>query len=258
MATPADTIRRGSEGAKPASLRRLAIVPALNEAGSIESVIGEIRLEDPDFEVLVVDDGSTDATAALAEAAGALVVRLPFNLGIGGAVQTGLQYARDHGFGIAVQVDADGQHDASQLPQLLAPLVAGEADVVIGSRFLGERNFKSPLVRRIGIRIFAGIISALVGQPLTDTSSSFRAYGRRAIAYFSRDYPHGFVESVEATVIASRCGLRLKEVPVVMRQRLMGQSSLTLPVSIYYSIKVLVAVFVGIFRRSAYQLKEDS
>jgi hypothetical protein len=238
-------------------LRPLAIVPALNEAGSIESVIREIRAEDPHFKVLVVDDGSSDSTAALAEAAGAQVVRLPFNLGIGGAVQTGLQYAREHDFGIAVQIDADGQHDPSQLPQLLAPLVAGEADVVVGSRFLGERNYKAPLVRRIGIRVFAAIISAVVGQPLTDTSSSFRAFGRRAIAYFARDYPHGFVESVEATVIAARCGLRLKEAPVVMRQRLMGQSSLTLPISIYYSIKVLVAVFVGIFRRSAYELKED-
>jgi glycosyltransferase involved in cell wall biosynthesis len=249
-------MRRGSEGAKPTRLRRLAIVPALNEAGSIESVIREIRAEDLDFEVLVVDDGSSDATAALAEAAGAQVMRLPFNLGIGGAVQTGLQYAREHDFGIAVQIDADGQHDPSQLPQLLAPLVAEEADVVVGSRFLGERNYKAPLVRRIGIRVFAAIVSAVVGQPLTDTSSSFRAFGRRAIAYFARDYPHGFVESVEATVIAARCGLRLKEVPVVMRQRVMGQSSLTLPLSIYYSIKVLVAVFVGIFRRNAYELED--
>jgi glycosyltransferase involved in cell wall biosynthesis len=257
VATPADTIRSSSDVVKLTSLRRLAIVPALNEAGSIESVIRDIRAEDPDFEVLVVDDGSSDSTAALADAAGALVVRLPFNLGIGGAVQSGLQFAREHGFDIAVQIDADGQHDPSQLPQLLAPLITGEADVVVGSRFLGERNYKAPLVRRIGIRVFAGIVSALVGQPLTDTSSSFRAFGRRAIAYFARDYPHGFVETVEATVIAARCGLRLKEVPVVMRQRLMGQSSLTLPLSIYYSIKVLVAVFVGIFRRGAYELKED-
>jgi glycosyltransferase involved in cell wall biosynthesis len=239
-------------------LRKIAIVPALNEERSIAAVIAEIRAADPEFDVVVIDDGSTDRTAARAAEQGARVLTLPFNLGIGGAVQTGLQYAREHDFAIAVQVDADGQHDPSQLPQLLAPLIAGEADVVVGSRFLGERNYKAPFVRRVGIRVFAAIISAVVGQPLTDTSSSFRAYGRRAIAYFSRDYPHGFVESVEATVIASRCGLRLKEVPVVMRQRLMGQSSLTLPVSIYYSIKVLVAVFVGIFRRSAYQLKEDS
>jgi glycosyltransferase involved in cell wall biosynthesis len=246
-----------SEARGALGLRKIAIVPALNEERSIAAVIDEIRAADPEFDVVVIDDGSTDSTAARAESAGARVVRLPFNLGIGGAVQTGLQYARDHDFSIAVQIDADGQHDPTQLPQLLAPLVAGEADVVVGSRFLGERNYKAPFVRRIGIRVFAAIISGVVGQPLTDTSSSFRAYGRRAIAYFSRDYPHGFVESVEATVIASRCGLRLKEVPVVMRQRLMGQSSLTLPLSIYYSIKVLVAVFVGIFRRSAYELKEE-
>jgi glycosyltransferase involved in cell wall biosynthesis len=239
-------------------LRKIAIVPALNEERSIAAVIAEIRAADPEFDVVVIDDGSTDRTGERAAEQGVHVLTLPFNLGIGGAVQTGLQYAREHDFAIAVQVDADGQHDPSQLPQLLAPIVAGEADVVVGSRFLGERNYKAPFVRRVGIRVFAAIISGVVGQPLTDTSSSFRAYGRRAIAYFSRDYPHGFVESVEATVIASRCGLRLKEVPVVMRQRLMGQSSLTLPVSIYYSIKVLVAVFVGIFRRSAYQLKEDS
>ena len=246
------------EERRAVDLRKIAIVPALNEERSIATVIAEIRAADPEFDVVVVDDGSTDRTAARAAEQGANVLSLPFNLGIGGAVQTGLQYAREHGFGIAVQVDADGQHDPTQLPQLLAPLLAGEADVVVGSRFLGERNYKAPFVRRVGIRVFAAIISAVVGQPLTDTSSSFRAYGRRAIAYFARDYPHGFVESVEATVIASRCGLRLKEVPVVMRQRLMGQSSLTLPLSLYYSIKVLVAVFVGIFRRSAYQLKEDS
>lgn len=239
-------------------MRRVALVPAFNEEANVGRVIDEIRAVDPSLDVVVVDDGSYDRTAEVAHERGATVVRLPFNLGIGGAVQTGLQYARDHDFAIAVQVDADGQHDPSQLAQLLAPIVAGDADVVVGSRFLGERNYEAPFVRRVGIKVFAAIISGVVGQPLTDTSSSFRAYGRRAIAYFSRDYPHGFVESVEATVIASRCGLRLKEVPVVMRQRLMGQSSLTLPVSIYYSIKVLVAVFVGIFRRSAYQLKEDS
>jgi glycosyltransferase involved in cell wall biosynthesis len=249
---------RQGEARGAVGLRKVAIVPALNEESSIATVIAEIRAADPEFDVVVIDDGSTDRTAARAAEQGANVLTLPFNLGIGGAVQTGLQYAREHDFAIAVQVDADGQHDPSQLPQLLAPLLAGEADVVVGSRFLGERNYQATFVRRIGIRVFAALISAVVGQPLTDTSSSFRAYGRRAIGYFSRDYPHGFVETVEATVIASRCGLRLKEVPVVMRQRLMGQSSLTLPLSIYYSIKVLVAVFVGIFRRSAYELKEDS
>jgi glycosyltransferase involved in cell wall biosynthesis len=251
----ARTAQRGDGGA--VSLRKIAIVPALNEEKSIAAVIAEIRAADPEFDVVVIDDGSTDHTAAVAAEKGAQVLSLPFNLGIGGAVQTGLKYARDHHFDISVQIDADGQHDPGELPKLLAPLIEGEADVVVGSRFLGEKNYEAPILRRIGIRIFARIVSAVVGQPLTDTSSSFRAYSRRAIAYFARDYPHGFVETVEATVIAARCGLRLKEVPVVMRQRVLGQSSLTLPLSIYYSIKVLVAVFVGIFRRNAYELKED-
>jgi glycosyltransferase involved in cell wall biosynthesis len=250
--------RSSSIDSRVAALRRIAVIPALNEEDSIAGVIAEIRAADPGFEVIVVDDGSTDRTAAVAAKTGAQVLRLPFNLGIGGAVQTGLQYARDHDFDISVQIDADGQHDPRELPKLLAPLIAGEADVVVGSRFLGgEKNYNAPILRRVGIRSFAGIISVLVGQPLTDTSSSFRAFSRRAIVYFARDYPHGFVETVEATVIAARCGLRLKEVPVVMRQRLIGQSSLTLPLSVYYSIKVLVAVFVGIFRRNAYELKED-
>ena len=233
------------------------MIPALNEEDSIAGVIAEVHAADPEFEVVVVDDGSTDRTVQRAIAAGARVIRLPFNLGIGGAVQTGLQYARDHGFDVSVQIDADGQHDPRELPKLLAPLIAGEADVVVGSRFLGEKNYKASMLRRMGARFFARIVSAVVGQRLTDTSSSFRAFGRRAIGYFAHDYPHGFVETVEATVIAARCGLRLKEVPVEMRQRLNGQSSLTLPLSIYYSIKVLVAVFVGIFRRKAYEFMED-
>jgi glycosyltransferase involved in cell wall biosynthesis len=256
---PEQVVARTAQGREGAAvgLRRIAIVPALNEERSIAAVIAEIRAADPEFEVVVIDDGSTDRTAAVASESGAQVVSLPFNLGIGGAVQTGLKYSRDHDFDISVQIDADGQHDPGEISKLLAPLIAGEADVVVGSRFLGEKNYKAPFLRRIGIRFFARIVSAVVGQPLTDTSSSFRAFGRRAIAYFARDYPHGFVETVEATVIAARCGLRLQEVPVVMRQRVMGQSSLTLPLSIYYSIKVLVAVFVGMFRRSAYELKED-
>jgi glycosyltransferase involved in cell wall biosynthesis len=251
----ARTAQREEGGA--VGLRKIAIVPALNEERSIAAVIAEIRAADPEFEVVVIDDGSTDRTAAVASENGARVISLPFNLGIGGAVQTGLKYARDHNFDVSVQIDADGQHDPSELSKLLVPLIAGEADVVVGSRFLGEKVYKAPMVRRIGIRFFARIVSAVVGQRLTDTSSSFRAFGRRAIAYFARDYPHGFVETVEATVIGARCGLRVKEVPVVMRQRVLGQSSLTLPLSIYYSIKVLVAVFVGIFRRNAYDLKED-
>ena len=177
----ARTAQRGEGGA--VGLRKIAIVPALNEERSIAAVIAEIRAADPEFDVVVIDDGSTDRTAAVAAEKGAVVVSLPFNLGIGGAVQTGLQYARDHDFDISVQIDADGQHDPGELPKLLVPLIEGEADVVVGSRFLGEKNYKAPMLRRIGIRIFARIVSTVVGQPLTDTSSSFRAYGRPSMIF---------------------------------------------------------------------------
>ena len=229
-------------------MRRLAIVPALNEAASVGRVVDEIRNFAPDFEILVVDDGSEDETAAVARSHGARVVTLPFNLGIGGAVQTGYRYAYEHGFDVAVQIDADGQHDAAELPALLEPLLAGRADVAIGSRFAGVAGYRASAARRFGGRVFAAAISGLVGQPLTDTTSSFRAINRRGIRAFAADYPHGFLETVEATVLAARHGLRLAEVPVAMRDRAVGRSSLTGPRSLFYTFKVLVAVFVGLFR----------
>ena len=237
--------------------RRLAIVPALNEAACLGAVIEEIRAADPGFEVLVVDDGSTDGTAAVARAHGAHVVRLPYNLGIGGAVQTGFRYALEQGFDVAVQVDADGQHDAAELAAILAPVAAGEADLVIGSRFAGAGAYRASLTRRAGSRVFAGLLSLLTGRRLTDTTSSFRAVGRRGIHLFAVDYPHGFLETVEATVMAARHGLRVVEVPVSMRARSTGRSSLTAGISVFYSFKVLVAIFVGYFRATL-PLPEDA
>jgi glycosyltransferase involved in cell wall biosynthesis len=257
METGTKPVQAGEPPPAARGLRRIAILPAYNEAASVAGVIEELRAVDPDFELLVIDDGSVDATAVVAKQAGARVIRLPFNVGIGGAVQTGLQYARDHGFDLAVQVDGDGQHDPRELAKLFGPLLAGEADVVIGSRFAGEGRYRAPLVRRIGMHIFAALVSLLVGQALTDTSSSFRAYRRRAIAFFAYDYPHGYLETVEATVLGARSGLRFKEVPVVMRERTAGASSLTLPLSIFYAAKVLVAVFVSMFRRRPHELEED-
>jgi glycosyltransferase involved in cell wall biosynthesis len=246
-----------SLGDRLASRKRIAIVPALNEAETIGRVIREIREVDPDFEIVVVDDGSDDGTGALAEAAGALLLRLPFNLGIGGAVQTGYRYALANGFDIAVQIDGDGQHDPKQLPHILEPLVAGEADIVIGSRFAGAGSYKTAAHRRLGQRVWATIVSAIVRQPLTDTSSSFRALNRRSLSLFAADYPHGFLETVEATVLAGKYHLRLREVPVTMRERELGRSSLTIPLSLFYSAKVLLAVFVSLFRRPAVRLEEE-
>ena len=240
-----------------ASKRRIAIVPALNEAATIGRVIQEIREVDPGFEILVVDDGSDDGTGEIAEAAGALLVRLPFNLGIGGAVQTGYRYALANGFDIAVQIDGDGQHDPSQLRLILEPLVAGDADIVIGSRFAGAGNYRAARGRRLGMRVFAAIVSAIVRQSLTDTSSSFRALNRRSLSLFAVDYPHGFLETVEATVLAGKYRLRMKEVPVTMRERELGRSSLTIPLSLFYTAKVLLAVFVSLFRKPAVRLEEE-
>jgi glycosyltransferase involved in cell wall biosynthesis len=231
-----------------AALRRIAVIPAFNEEDSIAGVIAEIRAADPGFEAVVVDDGSKDRTAQAAEAAGAHVVRHPYNLGIGGAVQTGLQYARDHGFDVAVQVDGDAQHDPAEIPKILAPIVEGKADVVVGSRFLGEGEYEPPVTRLLGIRLLARIVSVLVRQRVTDTTSGFRASNRRAISLFAADYPHDYPE-VEAMVLLFRHRLKLVEVPVRMRLRGAGASSITFWRSAYYMLKVLLALFVGLFRR---------
>ena len=241
--------------AELARLRRIAVVPARNEEGSVAGVVEQIRAFDPDMEVVVVDDGSADRTATVAEAAGARVVRLPFNLGIGGAVQTGFRFALENGFDLAVRLDGDGQHDPGELPVLLTPLLADEADIVVGSRFTGEGEYRPPFARRLGIRLFAAVVSRVVGQRVTDTTSGFQALNRRAIALFAADYPHDYPE-VEATVMVFKHRLRLKEVPVAMRAREAGDSSITPLRSVYYMLKVSLALFVGLFRRYATPLEE--
>ena len=239
-----------------AELKRIAIVPALNEEATVGRVIGEIRAFDPGFDVVVVDDGSTDRTAGVAADRGAYVLRLPFNLGIGGAMQTGFRFAFEEGYDVAVQIDGDGQHDPTQLPKILEPVLNGEADLCVGSRFTGEGAYRSSFVRRIGIKIFARVVSAVVRQKVTDTTSGFRAVNRRGIALFAADYPHDYPE-VEATVMSVKHKLRLKEVPVEMRERGGGASSITALRSVYYMTKVLLAIFVGLFRRNAVPLEED-
>src|SRR3954470_15349302 len=256
MSTPTGTARgscsrcsvcgRKRMSAEP--LRRIAIVPAFNEEQAIGGVVDELRAFDPGLDVVVVSDGSADRTAEGAAEHGARVVRLPFNLGIGGAVQTGFQYAHQNGYELVVRCDGDGQHDPSELPKVLAPVLAGEADIAVGSRFVSGDGYRSSATRRIGIRLLSWIVSAIARQRVTDTTSGFQALNRKALELFAADYPHDYPE-VEGMVMTIKHRLRLCEVPVTMREREHGRSSITALRSIYYMAKVLVALFVGLFRR---------
>lgn len=229
-------------------LRRIAIVPAFNEEQNVARLLAELRVADPGLEIVVVSDGSTDRTAEVAAAAGAHVVRLPFNLGIGGAVQTGFRFAREGGYDLAVRLDGDGQHDPLFLPVLMAPVLAGAADMCVGSRFIGDGGYRSSASRRVGIRVLARVVSMIARQRLTDTTSGFQALNRRAIALFAQELPRDYPE-VEGLVMALRHGIRVQEVPVSMRERVHGRSSIGALASVYYMVKVLLAVFVDLFRR---------
>ncbi|MCX6043747.1 MAG: glycosyltransferase family 2 protein [Chloroflexi bacterium] len=220
----------------------LVIIPALNEQGAIRQVVKGVHVVLPTADILVIDDGSSDDTAQEAQAAGALVVRHPFNLGIGGAVQTGLKFACHHHYEYVIRMDGDGQHDACSIQAMLAVLQAHQADMVIGSRFLdADVDWHIPLSRRLGIRLYALEVTWLTGSRFTDTTSGFWAMNRRTIqvlaAYLPQDYP-----DVESRIIVHKAGLKQMELPVHMGERTTGVSSINLARSIYYAFKVTVAV----------------
>lgn len=234
----------------------LIIVPAYNEEGSIEKVIKEVGFHVPQSDILVVNDGSTDRTSEKARGSGAVVLDLPFNLGIGGAMQAGYQYAYEKGYDIAVQVDGDGQHDPREIPKLLEVLEKKEADMTVGSRFVGEPSYKGSVMRKVGISILAQAISIITGQKVTDPTSGFRAANRKAIQLFTRNYPQDYPEP-EVLVLLSRCGLKVKEVSATVYQREYGESSITKIRAIYYMVKVLLAIFVTSFRSRSQAKRED-
>jgi glycosyltransferase involved in cell wall biosynthesis len=208
---------------------------------------------------VVIDDGSLDNTAAEAEASGATVVHHPFNIGIGGAMQSGFKYALRNDYDVAAQVDGDGQHKPAHLEDLLAKLHTSgdEADMVCGSRFRGDPGYRVPLGRRIGNLIFSVVLTAILRQRITDPTSGFRITNRRGIELFARDYPHDYPE-VEAILMMHAHRLRIHEVPVRMNARGFGRSSIDYPRSAYYMAKVLLALFIGLFRRRPTPLDEPT
>lgn len=222
-------------------LRVLVIVPAFNEERNLPGVLRALREACPGYDVCVVDDGSSDDTAAVAARAGATVLRHPINLGIGGAVQAGYLWAREHEYDAAIQVDGDGQHDPGYIADALRPIADGEADLVIGSRFIAGGGFRSTPLRRAGIRYLTWFLRLRCGARTTDPTSGFRAAGRKAIALFAGWYPSDYPEP-EAIAFATRNGLRLQEVPVRMRERAHGQSSINVWRSLYYLVKVSIAL----------------
>ncbi|WP_392544880.1 glycosyltransferase family 2 protein [Oryzobacter telluris] len=228
--------------------RTLVVVPALNEAASVGSVVRAVHEHAPGADVLVVDDHSGDDTAAVARATGATVVTLPFTLGVGGAMRTGYGYALRHGYRIVVQVDGDGQHDVRDLPRLVEALRG--ADVVIGARFADDTPYEVGGARRFAMRILAAVMSLIVGTRLTDSTSGYRALGPRAIRLFAEHYPAEYLgDTVEALVIARKCGLVVRQVPVRMTAREHGRPTQGVVGSVVYLARALVAIGLGLVRR---------
>lgn len=231
-------------------MKTLIIIPAFNEEDSIAGVIRAVNDTCSFADVLVIDDASRDATRQTALAAGGRVISLPINLGIGGAVQTGLKYASARGYDIAVQIDGDGQHDPAYVRVLLEPLTTGEADVVIGSRFLERQGYQSTFARRSGIAVLRTLFVLLIGRKISDCTSGFRAYNRAAIEFLRDRYPADYPEP-ESILLLLRHNFRIREIPVEMQERTGGISSISGWSAPYYIAKVVVAVLMESMRKKA-------
>lgn len=229
-------------------MKKLIIIPAYNESESIESTVRDIMENAPDFDYVVINDCSKDNTKEICEANGFNIVNLPINLGIGGAVQTGYKYAMEYGYDIAVQVDGDGQHDPAFLNQMAEVIEKENLDMVIGSRFIDKEGFQSSFMRRVGIRYFTVLIKILTGKTITDPTSGLRMIGRNVIKLYAADYPKDYPEP-ESVVAVLRRGMKVKEIPVVMRSRQGGVSSINPTKSVYYMIKVTLAILVESIRK---------
>ena len=229
-------------------MKKLVIIPAYNEAGNIEKTIKDIQENAPDYDHVIINDCSRDDTLEICRRNGYHVVSLPVNLGIGGGVQTGYLYAMRNGYDLAVQFDGDGQHNASYLARMEEKLLSEDLDMVIGSRYIEKEGFQSSGLRRFGIRYFTILIRVLTGKRITDPTSGMRMVNRRVIAMFSEDYPKDYPEP-ESVVTLLRRKMKVEEVPVLMNERENGVSSISMRKSVYYMIKVSLAICMAVIRR---------
>lgn len=229
--------------------KTLVLIPAYNEGAQINELVGRVRRVVPACDMLVVNDGSRDETARAAAAAGARVISHPFNLGYGAAVQTGYKFAMAHGYDYVVQMDGDGQHDPECIPRLLAPVLAGEADFALGSRFLDNASYEPSLLRRLGMNFFRRLVSGLIGQPITDSTSGFQAFNRRVFGFFATDaFPCDYPDA-DMLIALHRAGFSIREVPVRMYANSEGKSMHSGWRPCYYAFKMLLSVFVTLLRK---------
>ena len=229
-------------------MKKLVIIPAYNESASIEKTVQDIKKNAPDFDYIVINDCSTDDTLQICEENGIRCLKLPVNLGIGGAVQAGYLYGVRNGYDVAVQFDGDGQHSAIYLGKMVEVLENEQADMVIGSRFIINEGFQSSAIRRLGIKHFNILIKLLTGKKITDPTSGMRMVNRNIMKLFAEDYPKDYPEPESVVQIISQ-GCNVVEIPVLMNERSEGVSSISPRKSIYYMIKVTIAMLIARFRR---------
>ena len=229
-------------------MKRLIIIPAYNEEANIDRTVNHIQKYEPEFDYIVINDCSSDRTGQICDANHFPVIHLPVNLGIGGAVQTGYLYGVYNGYDEAVQIDGDGQHDPAYLLKMAEYMEKSKADMVIGSRFIEKKGFQSSGIRRIGIRYFTFLIRLLTGKKITDPTSGLRMVNREVMCLFADNYPKDYPEP-ETVVAILRRGKKIEELPVVMKERMGGVSSISPKKSIYYMIKVSLAILVEKMRK---------
>ena len=225
----------------------MVIIPAYNEEGSVGDVVRSVRRVLPETPVVVIDDGSVDATPQMARQAGAELLRLPHHLGLGGAVQTGYRFAFEHGYDCVVRVDSDGQHNAADIPKLLDKLRTDSFDMVTGSRFLESNGYQTQWLRRFGGLLFSAVLYPILGKRITDPTSGFAAVNRRALEVFSRSFPLEYPE-IEALVVLQRKRLSFCEVPVQMFPRRVGRSTIGSAQAVFYMFRVLLGVLVNVLK----------